>query len=109
MILLLLACAGGPTETGADPCADEPSVSWESFGAGFVTENCQVCHASTSPDRHDAPDDVTFDTAADVWAHQDQVLASATGDSPTMPPLGGVSEDDRHKLEVWLSCGIDGE
>lgn len=109
MILLLLACAGTTPDTGADACAEEPSVSWESFGAGFVTENCQVCHASTAPDRHDAPAEVTFDNAAEVWALRDEVLATAAGESPTMPPQGGVAEDDRHKLEVWLRCGIDGE
>lgn len=107
-MLLLLACAAA-TESAADPCADAPHVSWESFGAGFVTENCQVCHASTAPDRHDAPADVIFDTPADVWARHDDVLATATGASATMPPQGGVSDDDRYKLEVWLSCGTEGE
>lgn len=107
-MLLLIACAA-TTESAADPCADVPVVSWESFGAGFVTESCQTCHASTSPDRHDAPEDVVFDTAEDVWAHKDRVLATVTGDAPSMPPQGGLSEDDRYKLEAWLTCGSEGE
>ena len=33
-----------------DPfCVDQPVVTWANFGAGFVLEACQGCHASTTP------------------------------------------------------------
>lgn len=105
--LLLLACAGGPAETGdtgAGACADAPVVTYDNFGKGFLTESCQSCHASTSPNRNGAPESVVFDTEADVAAHADTILLVATGDAPRMPPEGGVSDDDRYLLEVWLTC-----
>lgn len=128
MILLLLGCAllggepadrdsGGevPGDSGADtapdpgpdPCAGVPVVSWTNFGEGFLVENCQACHASGTPNRYGAPEDVAFDTEADVRVHRDRILARATGEAPTMPPMGGVSDDDRYLLEVWLVCWLD--
>lgn len=116
--LLLLACSGEGDTAAADDtglCGTAPIVTWETFGAGFVTENCQTCHASTAPNRYDAPEEVTFDTVDRVWALRDRVLArvvEAVEDEDTgttlMPPMGGTSEDDRYLLEVWLSCAEAG-
>jgi cytochrome c5 len=97
------ADSGGPVATGV--CVDAPVVTYANFGRGFMTQHCQSCHASTTPDRHDAPEAVTFDDEEQVWAQVDRILARATGPEPTMPPQGGVSDDDRYLLEVWLSCG----
>ena len=121
MIALLLAACGAPEEpgavesadTGAEPaeptgpeiCLDAPVTTWDNFGAGFVTQHCSACHASTTPDRHDAPADVTFDTEEQAWQWAERILARAASETPTMPPQGGVSEDDRYLLEVWLNCG----
>ena len=57
MLFLLLACTGDATDDTAvaDACADAPVVTYETFGAGFLLENCQSCHASTAPDRKGAP------------------------------------------------------
>lgn len=105
-LVALLACGDKPTETAQDtsPCADAPTVTWETWGEGFVTENCQACHASSSPDRNGAPEDVVFDSEADVLDQAVTVLAVAAGEAPTMPPEGGVSDDDRALLEIWLTC-----
>lgn len=106
-ILGSVGCAGDDGSDAADDdvlCDGAPAADWETFGAGFFTEQCQACHASDSPDRHGAPSDVVFDTEGDVTALAERVLARATGDNPTMPPEGGVSEDDRYLLEVWLRC-----
>lgn len=92
-----------------DPfCADAPTLAWANFGEGFMRESCQGCHASTAPDRHDAPEDVTFDTAEQCWAWAEEILETATGADPTMPPRGGVTDDDRTRLEWWLRCGVPG-
>ena len=101
-IALLAGCPG--SEDSDTFCDGTPVVTWDNFGRGFLTENCQTCHASDSPDRHDAPDYVTFDTEADVAAQVQPILLAATGEAPYMPPEGGVSEDDRFLLKVWLSC-----
>ncbi|MSP56366.1 MAG: hypothetical protein EXR69_12305 [Myxococcales bacterium] len=107
-LVLTGACApAGPDDSAV--CANAPPVDWETFGEGFVTQNCQTCHASTSLNREDAPPDVHFDDAAAVWARKDRVLARAAAASPTMPPLGGTTADDRYLLEIWLTCGAEGE
>lgn len=86
-------------------CVDAPVATYANFGRGFLTQHCEVCHAATANDRHDAPETATFDTEEEVWAMADRILARAAGDAPTMPPQGGVSDDDRFLLEVWLTCG----
>lgn len=103
-LLLLVACAGDEAEP--DPfCEDAPVVTWDSFGQDFLRQNCQSCHASTSPERNGAPEDVTFDTEEDAWTWADRILERSTPDPPTMPPRGGLEEDDQRRLEVWLRCG----
>lgn len=122
--LVLLACEGdqeggkdkdGPDDTGTpvteelpEICVDAPVVTYDNFGKGFVTEACQPCHASTTLDRHDAPDNIVFDTEQQVWIWSGTILEVATGEEPTMPPEGGVSDDDRYLLEVWLTCDEPG-
>lgn len=107
ILVLLLACAGG-SDTGADACVDSPDVTWETFGAGFLRENCQSCHASTQTDRERAPEAIVFDTVDDAWAHRDAILRTAGAEPPTMPPLGGTTALDRQKLRDWLECGAEG-
>ncbi len=99
------------TDTAVDFCEDAPEVTYESFGRGFLTGNCQGCHASTAAERYGAPEEVTFDTVEEVWAQVDSVLSAATtydGDEPDMPPQGGVSEDDQTRLQWWLRCATPG-
>ena len=88
----------------ADFCADVPAVTWNNFGHGFILENCQGCHAFTSLNRYDAPEDVYFDTVEDAWTWSDRIVIRSTGADPTMPPNGGVHADERTKLEWWLLC-----
>ena len=93
--------SGGPV----DPlCVDAPIVTWESWGQGFLGANCQSCHSTESTDRHGAPEGVAFDTHGSTLALADRILERSAGSDPTMPPSGGVSEDDRYLLEVWLTC-----
>lgn len=105
MLLFLLACSGGgdPVDSGAY-CDDAPLVTWDSWGQGFLTEQCQPCHASTAPERNGAPEEVTFDTEDDVISWKELILATATGDSPTMPPALSVEDRDKELLEIWLRC-----
>jgi hypothetical protein len=109
-IVWLLACAGSADDDSAvaDACADVPVVTWETFGAGFLRENCQSCHASTQVDREGAPTEVTFDTAADAWVWKDRILARAAAEAPTMPPLAGTTAEDRERLAWWFACAEEG-
>ncbi len=109
-LLLVLACTDVPGDSGGPAdCADAPVVTWASWGQGFLIESCQTCHATTSPDRNGAPEDVSFDTLDDVKLHADRMLVRATGDAPDMPPRGGISDDDRARLQTWLSCWLPEE
>lgn len=125
LLITLLGCSGkngkddtatssndvDTADTDTDPadfCEDVPTVTYNSFGAGFMTENCQGCHASTAADRYGAPEGVTFDTVKEVWFWKDRILSRSVGDDSSMPPAGGVSEDDRTKLEWWLVCAEEG-
>lgn len=99
------------TDSGADaedPCADIPLLNYNNFGQGFMTENCQGCHASTSAERYGAPESVTFDTVDEVWSRAERILERSAGADASMPPAGGVPEDDRAKLEWWLLCAEEG-
>ncbi len=107
-VLSLSGCTGTPAED-SNFCAGAPPADWQTFGHGFVTQNCETCHSSTSENRESAPSYVFFDTAEEVWTYKDAVLTKATGDSPTMPPLGGTTADDRYLLQVWLTCGVEGQ
>ncbi|MCP4917707.1 MAG: hypothetical protein GY913_12350 [Proteobacteria bacterium] len=107
---LLLACAGDVADSGLveDPiCAEAPVTTWDNFGSGFVVQNCQTCHASTSDNRLGAPEEVVFDTKEDVWEHADRVLARSVVEAD-MPPQGGVTEEDRERLDIWLTCADEG-
>jgi uncharacterized membrane protein len=101
----------GESHTGGTAdCADVPAMTWNNFGRGFTIEACQGCHASTveGDARFGAPEWVVFDTVDQVWAVADLVLAVCTGEAPSMPPQGGVTDDDRARLQWWLSCGEPG-
>jgi uncharacterized membrane protein len=110
LLCLLLACAGdeadGDKEIAGDTglCATAPVTTWDNFGRGFLTESCQSCHASTSPNRYGAPEAVSFDSEGEALALADTILAVATGEAARMPPSGGVTEEDRYRLAVWLTC-----
>jgi uncharacterized membrane protein len=110
MWLLLLACVGEEEskDSTASFCRDTPVVNYENFGRSFLTESCDGCHAATSVDRHDAPDGVTFDTVEEAWRWDERILARAASAEPDMPPQGGVSEDDRIRLQWWLLCAEPG-
>lgn len=111
MIWLMLACSNGKesvVDTAALFCKDAPTVNYDNFGHGFMTENCQGCHASTAPNRYGAPEDVAFDSVEDCWRWRERILARSVGEDASMPPNGGVSEDDRTRLSWWMICAEDG-
>ena len=110
-LLVLGACSDKDAEdsdASVGLCDDAPIANWNSFGDAFMTRNCQSCHASTTPERYAAPDDITFDTVEETWALADRVLERAAAEPPTMPPEGVSTEDERYLLKVWLTCAEPG-
>jgi uncharacterized membrane protein len=103
--LPLSACGDETTAAEASACGpDTPAETWASFGEAFVTTHCQGCHASGALDRAGAPEEVVFDTAEQTHAWRERILARSGPESPTMPPQGGPSAEDRERLRIWLTC-----
>ena len=92
MILLWIGCA-------TEPCSP---YFYENFGAGFLIQNCQGCHASGTVDRAGAPAEFFFDSYADVMTHKEVILREI--EENTMPPMGGLADDEREAALEWLHC-----
>lgn len=109
-----LPAAPGPA---LPACPPDNTLTWRSFGAGFLLTWCTGCHSShlAASARQDAPDAVNFDTLAGFKPHarivyERAVLAAhaATVDpnaASPMPPAGLPPEADRRRLAQWIACG----
>jgi uncharacterized membrane protein len=108
-LMLGVACNGSNAgeDSAAALCIDAPVLTWENYGQGLVVERCQSCHASTSETRNGAPEDVFFDTHEDAISHIDSILQRVVEDQ-TMPPQGGLDEEDILSVEIWLTCWEEG-
>lgn len=120
LLALLLLHACGADTSGADTSAADTAgpgddahpawcdtaveVGWDDFGHGFLLTHCQGCHASTAPERYGAPEGVVFDTEQDAVEQADAILRVVI-EARTMPPAGGVTEDEELLLQTWLLCG----
>jgi cytochrome c5 len=101
--------AGDTADTAIEAfCTDAPVVNYANFGESFINHSCQGCHASALAVRFDAPIEVTFDTVDQVWQWRDRILERCELDSPTMPPRGGVTDDELLMLHWWLECATIG-
>lgn len=114
-LVLLVGCGTDavdrtPDDPLPDPevCETETFLRYDNFAAGFSADWCRGCHSSAVPEggRQDAPLDVNFDTEADLVKWRERILVRATGETPTMPPAGGPSEEERQLLREWIDCGM---
>lgn len=106
VLLLALACAPNADSTATpmpEACETAPEVNWENWGHGFFLTYCNACHAQAAPNRSGAPEDVNFDTPAQV-AHWKERIQIRVLDEATMPLGGGVYPEDLDMLEVLLAC-----
>ena len=97
MIMLWILGCGVPDV--AEECSP---LYYENFGAGFITENCQGCHAREAIDREGAPADIYFDDVSDIFMHKDIIVYELQ--ELSMPPAGGIVEEERDAAIEWLSC-----
>lgn len=97
-------------EGDAGPC-DDPDLTWARIGEPYVLNWCTGCHSAAleAGRRSGAPVGIDFNTEADVLRQADRFLARATGDTPTMPPVGGPTEHERTQVEAWLRCASAAE
>jgi hypothetical protein len=87
-------------------CDEVPIITYDTFGAGFLSTYCNGCHGALVADRKGAPAEAVFDTREQAAAYAEKILARR--DPPDgvmpMPPAGGVTEDDEVRLQIWLQC-----
>lgn len=98
MLIWILAC-GTPNDVQEEECS---SFYYENFGVGFMTENCQGCHAQQAIDRQGAPQDISFDDVSSILEHRDAVVYEI--EEETMPPAGGIPQEERDAALEWLNC-----
>jgi hypothetical protein len=106
-LLALAGCAGDAAEPPAPIPCDE--VGWSDYTEPLLTTWCTPCHSSTVPEenRRGAPVGVDFDTWAGAVQWADRIAVRA-GPGGTMPPAGGLTDDQRAGLARWVECGADG-
>ena len=110
MLGLLVASLLGCNVPSKISCEGAPLVTYNNFGKGFITRECQACHAQAVQDdaRLGAPREFFYDTPERVWEDAELILLTSTGNDPIMPPSDGVFSEDRLRLEIWLRCGQNG-
>ncbi len=111
-LVLVAACGGGGTPTGATcPPTDPPTYA--NFGMQFFGKYCTSCHSANSTNRHDAPGNQNYDTEADIKKHVDDIdTEAAAGPEATntsMPEIGGTvvskpTQAERQQLGQYLAC-----
>lgn len=93
-------------------CPTPQTLTYQSFGQGFVQKYCLPCHSTNvkGAARQGAPDDHNFDTLDEIQGlkdHMDQKAGSGPAatntDMPRADPRPTVEE--RKKFAEWLACG----
>ncbi|HTL35260.1 MAG TPA: hypothetical protein VL326_19160 [Kofleriaceae bacterium] len=107
LLACLLGCAANATPIEDYPCPDGGTqLTYESFGARFLDDNCNRCHSAGDGHRHGAPESFRFDTLDDVQRHADRIFIRAATTNTTMPPgVNDPAPDAREQLAEWLACG----
>ena len=106
VIPLLLGACGPTADSGTDgACDTDYALTWDAFGDPFFHTWCRSCHSAQAPQRFGAPPGIDFDTEdqARTWA---DTIRSVVIEEQSMPLGGGVSEEQRGLLELYLDCGL---
>ena len=93
-------------ETDEGLCEDAPAVTWDNWARSLFITHCQGCHASSSPNRYGAPEDIHFDHESATIDQADRIWIRVI-EEENMPPAGGILEDDLYLLDIWLRCTVD--
>lgn len=108
IIFLLFSCKDSPSSE-PEHC-DEEYINYHTVAQPFLRTYCTSCHSEqlSGPSRYGAPGNINLDTLKDArnWA---QRIRARSIDSNTMPPSGGIRDEEKALLEKWLECGTPGE
>lgn len=105
--LALLSCGKPFVEIGDHPCPPGGTpLTYENFGAAFLTGQCQYCHGSLALDRRGAPGEFIFDTKEQIRRHAARIFVRSAGPNDSMPPgPDDPPRAERDRLADWLACG----
>lgn len=88
-------------------CLRSPPLTYDNFGDGMIGRQCRPCHSALvrEAQRGNAPLGIDFDNEQDVldWADR---IQERTVDLKTMPPAGGMLEEERKLFGEWLRCDV---
>ena len=91
-------------ESVLDPSEDQ--ITYTSEIQALLETHCLLCHTTSNQgaERNGAPINVNFDTYGDIviWMSE----ASLRIQSGTMPPTGGIPQDDRMLFQRWIDDGF---
>lgn len=103
--VMLLGCK--ETTLEEHPCPPErTTLTYETFGRGFMEAYCQQCHGAASKDRRGAPSGYDFATVDEIRRYRGRIFSRAAAGNTTMPP--GPDDppiEERRRLADWLACG----
>lgn len=102
VIALVASVACG---SDVDPACRTSTVTYRSFGDGFVLDWCRGCHSAEANMRQAAPTSVDLDTLDEIRAQSLSIIVTTAGSGASMPPAGGPSDADREAFVEWMSCG----
>jgi mono/diheme cytochrome c family protein len=97
-LFALAACR--PSLSTPVSCPDAgTTLTYESFGADFMTGYCIACHGNSRIEKG-----VDLTTAAGIAAHRSAIVNEVGGGS--MPPTGSPAPTDAERAQIveWLGC-----
>jgi uncharacterized membrane protein len=97
--------SAGADDTATNNCESAPAVTWEGYAQGKFLAHCEGCHATDTPKRYGAPEAVTFDTEADIRTWKERIIVRML-EQEDMPPAGGLTDDEKYLLNIYLICGL---
>lgn len=117
LFLSLIAGCTSSSPSGAT-CPESNAPTYGSFGMDFFTKYCTDCHSANATNRHDAPNDMNFDTIDDIRAHATDIdEEAASGPKATntdMPDLdlnvpAAPTMAEREMLGQFIACVKEGK
>lgn len=100
MALLLTVGCTGAESTGITAstlqCPTDSTLTYETFGESFISDNCLECHASKEKP--------LLNTQAQVQANASKILEEAVY-TTAMPEDGSMTTAQREMLGEWIKCG----
>ncbi len=88
-------------------CLRSPPLDYDNFGDGMIGRQCRPCHSALvrEAQRGGAPLGIDLDSELDVFTWADRIQVRSV-ELKTMPPAGGMLEEERDLLQEWLRCDV---